>query len=67
MAEVKDVRPRTESEAVVDRAKDFWSRFGKTISIALGAVVLVVGGFLSYKNLIQGPKEKKAADDIFRA
>ena len=67
MAEVKDVRPRTESEAVVDRAKDFWSRFGKTISIALGAVVLVVGGFLIYKNLIQGPKEKKAADAIFRA
>jgi len=67
MAEVKEVRPRTESEAVVDRAKDFWSRFGKTISIVLGAVVLVVGGFLIYKNLIQGPKEKKAADAIFRA
>jgi predicted negative regulator of RcsB-dependent stress response len=67
MAEVKDPRPRTESEAVVDRAKDFWSRFGKTISIVLGAVVLVVGGILIYKNLIQGPKEKKAADAIFRA
>lgn len=67
MAEVKEVQPRTESEAVVDRAKDFWSRFGKTISIVLGAVVLVVGGFLIYKNLIQGPKEKKAADAIFRA
>ena len=67
MAEVKDVRPRTESEAVVDRAKDVWGRFGKTISIAVGAVVLIVGGILIYKNLIQGPKEKKAADAIFRA
>ena len=67
MAEVKDARPRTDSEAVVDRAKDFWSRFGKTISIALGAVILVVGGFLIYKNFVQGPKEKKAADAIFRA
>jgi len=67
MAEVKDVRPRTESEAVVDRAKDFWTRFGKTISIVLGAVILVVGGFLVYKNLIQGPKEKKANEAIFRA
>src|SRR5829696_8161921 len=67
MAEVRDARPRTESEAVVDRAKDFWGRFGKTITIALGAVILVVGGFLIYKNFVQGPKEKKAADAIFRA
>jgi predicted negative regulator of RcsB-dependent stress response len=64
MAEVKGARPRTESEAVVERAKDFWGRFGKTISIALGGVILVVGGFLIYKNFIQGPKEKKAADAI---
>lgn len=67
MAVVKEARPRTESEAVVERAKDFWGRFGKTISIALGAVVLVVGGFLIYKNFVQGPKEKKAADAIFKA
>ena len=66
MAEVKSARPRTESEAVVERAKDFWGRFGKTISIALGAVILLVGGFLIYKNFIQGPKEKKAADAIFK-
>ena len=64
MAEVKSARPRTESEAVVERAKDFWGRFGKIISIALGAVILLVGGFLIYKNFIQGPKEKKAADAI---
>jgi predicted negative regulator of RcsB-dependent stress response len=67
MAEVKDARPRTESDAVVDRAKDFWGRFGKTITIALGAVIVVVGGFLIYKNFVQGPKERKAADAIFRA
>jgi hypothetical protein len=68
MAEVKTARPQTtESEAVIERAKDFWERFGKTIAIALGAVVLVVGGFLIYKNFVSGPKEKKAADAIFRA
>jgi hypothetical protein len=67
MAEVKGARPRTDSDVVVDRAKDFWGRFGKTITIALGAVVLVVGGFLIYKNFVQGPKEKKAADAIFKA
>ena len=67
MAEVKGARPRTDSEVVVDRAKDFWGRFGKTLSITIGAVVLVVGGFLIYKSFVQGPKEKKAADAIFKA
>jgi hypothetical protein len=68
MAEVKSARPHTtESEAVIERAKDFWGRFGKILTIALGAVVLVVGGILIYKNFIVGPKEKKASDAIFRA
>lgn len=68
MAEVKSARPHTtESEAVIERAKDFWGRFGKLITIALGAVVLVAGGILIYKNFIQGPKEKKAGDAVFRA
>ena len=68
MAEVKSARPATtDSEAVIERAKDFWSRFGKTISIALGAIIVVVGGILIYKNFVAGPKEKKANDAIFRA
>ena len=68
MAEVKSARPHTtENEAVVDRAKDVWSRFGKTISIVLGAIILVVGGILVYNNFVVGPKEKKASDAIFRA
>ena len=64
MAEVKGARPKTENEAVVERAKDFWERFGKTITIALGGVILVVGGYLIYKNFVLAPKEKKAADAI---
>lgn len=67
MAEVKSARPATEQEDVIERAKDFWERFGKTISIVLGAIIVVVGGFLLYKNFISGPKEKKANDAIFRA
>jgi predicted negative regulator of RcsB-dependent stress response len=67
MAEVKTARPVTDSDAVVDRAKDFWSQYGKMISIVLGGVILVVGGFLIYKNFVQAPKERKAADAIFSA
>lgn len=67
MAEVKGARPKTENEVVVDRAKDFWTRYGKIISIALGSAILLIGGILIYKNLIQGPKEKKAYDAVFKA
>jgi predicted negative regulator of RcsB-dependent stress response len=68
MAEVKTARPQTtESEAVVERAKDFWERFGKTIAIAVGGVILVIGGYLAYRNFVSGPKEKRANDAIFRA
>lgn len=67
MAEVKSARPATEQEDVIVRAKDFWGRFGKTISLVLGAIIVVVGGILIYKNFISGPKEKKASEAIFRA
>lgn len=66
MAETKQARPKTDSEAVVDRARDFWNRYGKIISIVLGGVIVIVGGFLIYKNFITGPKEKKAADAIVK-
>ncbi len=67
MAEVKGARPKTESEAVVERAKNFWEKFGRTLTIALGAVVVLAGGFLIYKKFIKEPKEKKAYDAIFKA
>lgn len=67
MAEVKGARPKTDSEVVVERAKNFWERFGKTASIALGAVIVLAGGFLLYKKFIQEPKEKKGYEAIFKA
>lgn len=67
MAEVKGARPVTESEAVIERAKDFWGQYGKILTYALGAIVLLVGGFLAYQKFVKEPKEKKAADAIFYA
>lgn len=69
MAEVKTTaRPQTtENEAVIERAKDFWERFGKFIAIALGAIILAIAGYLIYKNFVVEPKVKKANDAVFRA
>ncbi|HEX2608430.1 MAG TPA: tetratricopeptide repeat protein [Flavisolibacter sp.] len=67
MAEVKQVRHHTESEEVIDRARDFWTRNGRTILIVCGAVILLGGGYLAYKYLVKEPQEQKASEAIFKA
>ena len=65
MAEVKQVRHRTDAD-VVDRAKDFWSRHGKKLMIISGIIILLGGGWLAYKYLVLAPKEKKAQEAIWK-
>src|SRR6202165_6024255 len=67
MAEVKQVRHQTETDLVFNRAKDFWSRQGRTVLIACGAVIVLGGGWLAYKYLVKAPKEQKAAEAIWKA
>ncbi|HMO32430.1 MAG TPA: tetratricopeptide repeat protein [Lacibacter sp.] len=49
---------------VVQKAKDFWTRFSKPIIYAGSAVILLAGGWLAYTNFIVAPKAKKANDAI---
>jgi predicted negative regulator of RcsB-dependent stress response len=67
MAEVKQVRHRTENELVVDRAKDFWTRYSRPILIASAVVIVLGGGYLAYKYLVAAPKETKAAEASWKA
>lgn len=68
MAEVKHARRNAGTDQdVVDRAKDFWARYGRGLMIAAGAVILLGGGWLAYKYLIKAPKEEKAAEAIWKA
>lgn len=49
------------------RAIGFWEKNSKKIMIAGLAVIVVIGGYFGYKNLVQIPKEEKAAEAMFKA
>lgn len=68
MAESKTAHTNTtEQTEVVDRAKDFWGRYNKPITIAALAIILVGGGYLGYKKLVKEPNEQKASEAIYKA
>lgn len=65
---VKKPDVHTDSnQVVVERAKDFWSRYSKPIMIVCGVIVVVAGGYLGYKKFYKEPYEQKASDALFIA
>jgi tetratricopeptide (TPR) repeat protein len=58
--------PEPEME-ILDKAKGFWEKNSKAILTTSIAVIVLVGGYLGYKYLIQLPNEKKAQEEIFKA
>ncbi|GAC1418948.1 MAG: hypothetical protein NVS9B7_20200 [Flavisolibacter sp.] len=67
MSEVKQVPHRTENELAVERARDFWAKYGTTIMAVSAAIIILGGGYLIYKYMVKEPKEVKAHEAIFRA
>ena len=67
MAEKKQVHESDSGEIIIAKAKDFWERYSKIIMIVAGAIILLGGGYLGYKNFIQKPKETKASETMFKA
>ncbi len=58
--------PEPEME-VLDKAKGFWEKNSKSILAVSIAVIVIVGGYLGYKYLVQMPNETKAQEEIFKA
>jgi len=52
---------------VVEKARNFWAKNSKLISITFVVVILAVGGYFVYNNYFKGPKETKAADAMYKA
>ena len=67
MADKKIGNEGDSAEIMMIKAKDFWERNSKIISIAFVVVVLGVGGYFGYKNFIQKPNEEKAVDTLYKA
>jgi hypothetical protein len=67
MSEKKPVQEVESGDLAVAKAKDFWARNSKIILGVGAALVILVGGYLAYKNFFQAPKEEKAAEAMFRA
>ena len=44
-----------DTDQVVLRVQGFFEKFGKQLAIGLGAIIVVVGGFYSYKEFIIKP------------
>jgi tetratricopeptide (TPR) repeat protein len=67
MALKKQVPEVNPNDAVITRAKDFWTKYQKPLMGASIVIILLAGGYLGYKYFIVAPKEQKAQDAIFKA
>jgi len=66
MADKKSMQ-ELDAEAVVAKAKDFWSKFSKPVMIVSAIVILGIGGWYVYQNFFKKPKEDKAVEAMFKA
>lgn len=67
MADKKIVPEEMHDQLVIEKAKDFWTKYSKPITIVSAAVILIVGGWYVYQNFFKKPKEEKAAEAMFKA
>ncbi len=66
MADKKSMQ-QLDGEAVIAKAKDFWSKFSKPVMIVSAVVILGIGGWYVYQNFFKKPKEEKAVEAMFKA
>jgi len=67
MAEKKYADEENSGEEIIAKAKDFWERYNRPVTIIATVIILLVGGYYIYKNFFKNPKEAKAADAMFMA
>ncbi|MBK8722829.1 MAG: tetratricopeptide repeat protein [Saprospiraceae bacterium] len=62
-----DDEPIVDLGEVKEKATSFWDHNRNLILGVVGGLILVVGGWFGYNNLIKGPKQQRAVDQMFQA
>lgn len=62
-----DLDPIVDVTEVKHQAGEFLERSGKLIGLLVGGLALAIGGYFAYKYLVQEPKQKQAAEQMFPA
>lgn len=67
MSEIKKPAHIEDEKNVVAEVEQFWNKYGKLAGYIIGVIVIIIVGFLGYKNFIQEPNEKKAMEAMYHA
>jgi predicted negative regulator of RcsB-dependent stress response len=67
MSEIKKTAHVEEEKNLVADIEQFWSKYGKMLGYIIGGIVILIAGYLGYRNLVQEPNEKKAMEAMFHA
>ncbi len=68
MADKKTVETQpTENADALDKARGFWENYSRIIIYVGVAIIVLIGGWFAYQNLVVAPKEEQAAELIFPA
>lgn len=62
-----DTKVHTDDQIVVDRARDFWTKYSRPLMILSGIIILGAAGYFGYKYVILKPKQEKSIEAMFRA
>jgi predicted negative regulator of RcsB-dependent stress response len=67
MSEIKHPAHLEDEKNPIAELHSAWDKYGKQLSYALVAIIVLVGGFFAYRNLVSEPNEKQASEAMFRA
>lgn len=62
-----EVDPEVQIEEAISKSEKFLQENGKKLLTALCAVVIVIGGYFGYEQLVKAPKAEKAIASIYNA
>ena len=67
MSEIKHREHLEREVSPVEKWKNFQDNYGRKTAIGLSLILILVLGYLGYKQFILDPKEKQATEAMFRA